>query len=510
MPHATRAPLVLCILDGWGLDRAGPANAIHLANTPLWDRLISNASSCALATSGEAVGLPCGQMGNSEVGHMTMGAGRIFVQDLPRIDSAIRDGSLARRPVLDDFIQRMRQSGGRCHLAGLLSPGGVHSHQNHIAELANIISANGVPVVIHAFLDGRDTPPVSSEEFVAKFLADAPQAQFATVIGRSLAMDRDRRWDRVEKAWHCIVDARGTNDANVNEAISAARDANESDEFVTPRTIGTYQGIRAGDGFLMANFRADRVRQLLCSLLAAEFEAFPRTRMPEFAAAAGMVSYSDDLDRLMPAIFESHHVSMTLGHLVADAGMRQLRIAETEKYAHVTYFFNGGREQVFSGEERILVPSPRVATYDQKPEMSAFEMTGKLVSEIRRQSFDLTVCNFANPDMVGHTGVLPAAIRAVEAVDDCLGQITAAVGDVGGQLVICADHGNIETMRDPQTGNVHTAHTTNPVPLVLYNSNRKLQSGTGGLSDLAPTLLDLMGMKKPAQMTGRSLLAGKI
>jgi len=501
-------PLVLCILDGWGIAPAGPDNAILSARTPVWHSMIDHGPSTTLETSGEAVGLPCGQMGNSEVGHLTMGAGRIVMQDLPRIDNAIADGSLARLPLLDSFVAALKKSGGRCHLMGLLSPGGVHSHQNHMATLANILTTRGITVLVHAFLDGRDTPPSSARGYLARFMADAPHAIIATVSGRYYAMDRDNRWERTELACTTLVSGQGEQAEGADSAIAASYAAGKSDEFMLPTAIAGFAGMADGDGLLMANFRADRARQTLGALLDPAFAGFRRERRPAFAAVAGMVSYSSALDPLLPALFAPQNMEKSLGSLVAKAGLRQLRIAETEKYAHVTYFFNGGEERVFDREERILVPSPRVATYDLKPEMSAAEVTERLVGAIRARSFDVVICNFANPDMVGHTGNFPAALKAVETVDHCLGEIARAVEDAGGLLVVTADHGNIEAMRDPATGEIQTAHTTNPVPLVIAGATRGLALHKGGLADLAPTLLDLLHLEQPAEMTGHSLVEG--
>jgi 2,3-bisphosphoglycerate-independent phosphoglycerate mutase len=497
---------VLCILDGWGLAAAGPDNAILSARTPVWQQMLETCAVAALDTSGEAVGLPCGQMGNSEVGHLTMGAGRIMVQDLPRIDQAINDGSIADKTALTELIASLKASGGRCHMVGLLSPGGVHSHQRHMAALANILANQGITVLVHAFLDGRDTPPSSAREYMQMFLDDAPDATIATVSGRYYAMDRDNRWERVEKAVSAMVGAKAPNCENADEAIARAYADGITDEFVEPVIIGDYDGMQPGDGLLMANFRADRARQLLTALLDPAFDGYVMGQKPEFSGVAGMVSYSNALDRFLPALFDPQVMSKSLGSLVSQAGLTQLRIAETEKYAHVTYFFNGGEEKVFEGEDRIMVPSPKVATYDLKPEMSAQEVTDKLVAAIRSRSFDVVICNFANPDMVGHTGIFEAALKAVETVDASLGRIADAVTDASGHLVVTADHGNIESMRDPKTGGVHTAHTTNPVPLVIVNAAQGLHLEHGGLADLAPTLLDLLKLPQPEEMTGHSLI----
>ncbi len=499
-------PLVLCILDGWGLAKAGPDNAISIAKTPVWHQMLETGASTSLDASGEAVGLPSGQMGNSEVGHLTMGAGRIMVQDLPRIDQAIDDGSIAGKPILTDLIKVLKQSGGRCHLMGLLSPGGVHSHQRHMSALANILSKEGINVLVHAFLDGRDTPPSSGRAYIAAFCNETPDATMATVSGRHFAMDRDNRWERVGKAIDALVDAKGARAQSADEAIAKAYADDVSDEFVEPVVIGDYDGMKAGDGLLMANFRADRARQILTALLDPQFDGYAVARQHDFAAVAGMVCYSNALDPFLPALFEPQNMTKSLGSLVSQAGMKQLRIAETEKYAHVTYFFNGGEEKVFEGEDRILVPSPKIATYDLKPEMSAQEVTDKLIAAIRGRSFNVVICNFANPDMVGHTGVFEAAVKAVETVDVCLGRIAAAVEDANGYLVVTADHGNIETMRDSKSGEVHTAHTTNPVPLVIVNGSQGMKLEHGGFADLAPTLLDLLNLQQPGEMTGHSLI----
>ncbi|HZT50390.1 MAG TPA: 2,3-bisphosphoglycerate-independent phosphoglycerate mutase [Stellaceae bacterium] len=511
MPDRRRPrPVLLCILDGWG-DRPDRAdNAILLARTPNWDAMLRRWPHAHIEASALAVGLPRGQMGNSEVGHMNLGAGRVVMQDLPRIDQAIEAGELARNPALRDFAAALKRSGGTAHLLGLVSPGGVHSHQDHIAALAGVLDGAGAPVAVHAFLDGRDTPPRSALEYLAKF-ADATgglaRTRIATVSGRYYAMDRDKRWDRVERAYRVLVAGEGARAANAKAAVEQSYAQSKSDEFVLPTAIGDYAGMRDGDGVLMGNFRADRVREILTALLDPGFSGFARPRVVRFAAAAGLTEYSVELNRFLATLFPPEELRETLGEVVAEAGLKQLRIAETEKYAHVTFFFNGGREEEFPGETRILVPSPKVATYDQKPEMSAPEVTDKLVAAIDSGTFDLIVCNFANPDMVGHTGDLGAAIKAVETVDASLGRIAAAVERAGGAMLITADHGNVEMMRDEATGQAHTAHTTNPVPVVLVNAPAGVTGlADGRLADLAPTLLALLGLAQPRAMTGRSLL----
>ncbi len=509
---APRRPVVLCVLDGWGL-RAEPAdNAVALAATPVVDRLWAAGPRARLDASGTAVGLPAGQIGNSEVGHMTLGAGRVVFQDLPRIDQAIRDGCFApgRTPALDRLVAALGESGGRCHLMGLVSPGGVHSHQDHMVALARALATAGVPTVIHIFTDGRDVPPRSADRQVAALcdaLAGLDRVSVGTLCGRYYAMDRDRRWDRVERAWRAIVCATGAAAADPAAAIADGYAAGTDDEFIEPHVIAGYQGLADGDGVLMINFRADRVRELLSALLLDDFDDFARPNAPRLAAAVGMAPYSETLDRRMDALFPPRALDRVLGHVVAEAGLTQLRIAETEKYPHVTFFFNGGEERRFPGEERVLVPSPKVATYDLAPEMSAVEVTDRVVAAIAERRFDVVLINYANPDMVGHTGSLTAAIAAVETVDRCLGRLEAAVRDAGGVMLVTADHGNCEVMRDPETGGPHTAHTLEAVPLILVNGPAEVASlADGGLADIAPTLLALLDLAQPAEMTGRSLL----
>ena len=507
-PLLEQKPVVLCILDGWGLRQESLNNAVKTGNTPNWDRMIAESPKSQLRASGLNVGLPDGQMGNSEVGHMTIGSGRVNLQDLPRIDSAIHDGSLDDNPVLLDFIEKMKATGGTCHLMGLLSDGGVHSHQWHLRTLAALLCASGVPVKVHAFLDGRDTAPKSAADLIKRFEVDIRYMScisLATMTGRYWAMDRDKRWKRVEKAYHCLVDARGTRFEKSAEAIKAAYAAKTTDEFIEPVVLGDYDGMKDGDGILMANFRADRAREILTALLDPEFDGFERSRTVDFAAKAGLVDYSDHLRQFMSALFPPVELEDILAEVISEKGLKQLHIAETEKYAHVTFFFNGGREEPFPGEERILINSPDVATYDLQPEMSAPEVTDKLVEAIESGRFDFIVVNYANGDMVGHTGSMKAAVKAVEAVDVCLGRVEDAVRKVGGVMLITADHGNCEKMRsgtDP-----HTAHTLFPVPAVLVNAPDWAKSlHDGGLADLAPTVLQLMGMEIPGAMSGRTLI----
>ena len=501
----TRRPVMLVILDGFGWREESADNAMRQAHKPAFDRLWATCPHAFLRTSSGDVGLPEGQMGNSEVGHLNIGAGRVVMQDLPRIAAAIADGSLATMPALVNLIAALKASGGACHLAGLTSPGGVHSHQDHAVAHARIIAAAGVKVVVHAWLDGRDTPPQSSGDDIARLLAALPPgASIGSVSGRYFAMDRDKRWDRVSRAYAVMVTGEGPRFATAPEAIAAAYATKVTDEFVPPAVIGDYAGMRDGDAMLCFNFRADRVREILGALLDAGFDGFPRPTPPKLAAAVAMTQYSDDLAGRMGTLFAPQVMANLLGQVVSRAGRTQLRMAETEKYPHVTYFLNGGEETPDPGEERIMVPSPKVATYDLQPEMSAPELTDKAVDAINAKKFDMIILNFANADMVGHTGVLSAAIKAVEAVDIGLGRIADAVLAQGGALLVTADHGNCEMMKDPVTGGPHTSHTTNPVPVVLAGVEG-VTLHNGRLADIAPTLLALMGLPQPVEMTGQKL-----
>ncbi len=503
-----RRPVMLVILDGWGWREEAADNAVRQASTPAFDRLWATCPHAFLHTSGKDVGLPDGQMGNSEVGHLNIGAGRLVVQDLPRISQAIAKGEIERAAALRGLIARLKETGGTCHLMGLVSPGGVHSHQDHAAALAKILAAAGVPTVVHAFTDGRDTPPRSAGEYLEKLRAALPDSvPIATVCGRYYAMDRDNRWERVVKAYDALVDASGARFPDAGAVVADAYAHDVSDEFILPAVVGGYGGMRDGDGVLSFNFRADRVREILGALLDPAFSGFERRRRVSFAAAAGMTEYSDKLNAFLATIFPAQSMANVLGEVVAKAGRTQLRIAETEKYPHVTYFLNGGREEPYAGEDRIMVPSPKVATYDLQPEMSAPEVTEKAVAAIGSGKYDLIVLNYANPDMVGHSGLLAAAIKAVETVDTGLGRLAEAIGKAGGALLVTADHGNCEMMRDPKTGGPHTAHTTNPVPVLVVGAGEAALAN-GRLADIAPTLLQLMGLPQPAEMTGVSLLRG--
>jgi 2,3-bisphosphoglycerate-independent phosphoglycerate mutase len=507
MTEQQQRPVMLVILDGWGWRESNADNAVRLAHTPTFDRLWGRGPRAFLTTCGEDVGLPEGQFGNSEVGHLNIGAGRVVMQELPRITRAARDGSLATNADLGALMAAAKARTGVCHLVGLVSPGGVHAHQDHAVALAEILTRAGLEVMIHAITDGRDTPPRSAAGFVAKFEADLPPgARIATLSGRYYAMDRDNRWERVERAYDVMIEGDGPRFASAAEAIQAGYEDDLGDEFLLPAVIGEYAGVVEGDALLAFNFRADRIRQLLTAFLDPAFTGFERPRLPAFSAVAGLTQYSSALDPFMHTLFPQISMDKLLGQVVAAAGRRQLRMAETEKYPHVTYFLNGGVETPNPGEERMMVPSPKVATYDLQPEMSAPELTAKAVAQIDSGAFDLIILNFANPDMVGHTGVLSAAIAAVETVDRGLGEIAAAVARQGGALMVTADHGNCELMRDPETGVPHTAHTLNLVPVVLMGGPAGAELANGRLADIAPTLLALMGLPQPDEMTGANLL----
>ena len=503
-------PVILCILDGWGHRTDPNYNAIVQAETPVWDRLMNTCPNCLLEAAADDVGLPGGQFGNSEVGHMNIGAGRVVFQTLPRIDRAIAGGTFADNPALQNFIAKLRRSGGTCHLMGLISPAGVHAHQDHIATLSRILVREGIPVCIHAFLDGRDTPPESAEHHFARFLKDTRglgHFRIGTLSGRYYAMDRDRRWDRTGLMYEALVKGWGQSTDDPLQAIIDAHKLGISDEFVKPTVVGEYDGMEDGDGVLFANYRADRIRQIVASLVDPDFDGFARDRVVNFAAALGMAEYSKRLNTFMDILFPRVPLEKTLGEVVAAAGIAQLRIAETEKYAHVTFFFNGGEERKFPGEERILIPSPRVATYDLKPEMAAVELTDALVEAVESGRFGFIVVNYANPDMVGHTGILSAAVKAIETIDACLGRLEAAANKAQGMLFITSDHGNAEIMRDPELGQPHTSHTYSTVPAVLVGGPEHVAAlSDGRLADIAPTILTLLGLAPPPEMTGHCLL----
>ncbi|MBW4706888.1 2,3-bisphosphoglycerate-independent phosphoglycerate mutase [Roseobacter sp. YSTF-M11] len=503
----TGKPVVLCILDGWGISDRREGNAPLLATTPTMDRLMATCPNATLTTFGPDVGLPKGQMGNSEVGHTNIGAGRVVAMDLGQIDLAIEEGAFAQNARILAFAETLKSTGGTAHLLGVVSDGGVHGHVSHMIAAARAFDASGVPVVIHALADGRDVPPSSVRKYIAVLQEGLPEAaRVVTLTGRYYAMDRDNRWDRVARAYAAIVSGKGEAAASAEAAIDAAYERDETDEFISPTVIGGYTGAQAGDGVFCLNFRADRAREIMAAIGDPEFDAFDTGKRPQWAALMGMAPYSDQHSAYMSVVYPKPEIVNTLGDWVAQKGLRQYRLAETEKYPHVTFFLNGGEEVSFAGEDRKMPKSPDVATYDLKPEMSAGEVTQALVGAIR-SGYDLIVVNYANPDMVGHTGDLEAAIKACEAVDAGLAQALDALRDVGGAMIVTADHGNCDVMIDPETGGPHTAHTLNPVPVVVVGAPEGATLRNGRLADLAPTVLHLMGIETPSEMTGECLLA---
>ncbi|WP_424991325.1 2,3-bisphosphoglycerate-independent phosphoglycerate mutase [Fluviibacterium sp. S390] len=502
----TPKPVVLCILDGWGANPDRTANAPALADTPTFDRIMASCPTAQLITHGPDVGLPSGQMGNSEVGHTNIGAGRVVAMDLGQIDLAVEDGSFTRTPSLVAFAETLKASGGTAHLMGVISDGGVHGHIDHVVAACRALTDLGVPVALHAITDGRDVPPKSAAGYMAQLSDALPDgATIATVIGRYYAMDRDNRWERIATAYDAMVHARGKAAPDAVTAVTQSYDAGANDEFIPATVIGDFAGARDGDGFFCLNFRADRAREILRAIAQPDFTDFDIGTRPDWAALLGMVEYSDDHNAWFTTVFPKRSIINTLGAWVAKHGRTQFRLAETEKYPHVTFFLNGGKESPEVGEERAMPPSPKVATYDLAPEMSAAEVTAKFVEAIEA-GYDLIVTNYANPDMVGHTGDLDAAKKACEAVDRGLAAVTAALDKAGGAMIVTADHGNCETMVDPETGGPHTAHTINPVPVALVGGPVGARLENGRLADLAPTLLELMGLPQPEEMTGRSLI----
>jgi 2,3-bisphosphoglycerate-independent phosphoglycerate mutase len=517
MTTSNKKPTVLIILDGWGYREETKDNAIANANTPVWDRLWAQSPHTVISASGEDVGLPDGQMGNSEVGHMSLGAGRVIYQNITRIDKAIRDGSFDQNPALTGAIDKAISAGGAVHVFGLLSAGGVHSHEQQIFAAIRLAAARGATrVYLHAFLDGRDTPPRSAGSSLAA--ADALFAELgcgrtATICGRYYAMDRDNRWERIEPAYRMLTE--GVTQHRATSAADGLRDAyarQETDEFVLPTVISNASGDAAvvadNDAVLFMNFRSDRARQLTRAFVDKGFDQFARNIVPRLSAFMTLTEYAADIEA--SCAFAPEKLENVLGDYLAQQNMTQLRIAETEKYAHVTFFFSGGRETLFDGEDRQLIDSPKVATYDLQPQMSAPELTDRLVEAITSGKYDLIVCNYANGDMVGHTGIYDAAVKAVEALDACLGRVEQALLQVGGQALVTADHGNCEQMLDYESGQRHTQHTTELVPLVYIGPKPVSLNAAGGiLADVAPTLLGLMEMPQPAEMTGRNLLLAR-
>ncbi|MBS0186206.1 MAG: 2,3-bisphosphoglycerate-independent phosphoglycerate mutase [Proteobacteria bacterium] len=512
-------PLVLCILDGWGEGEENVYNAINEAKTPNWDAFMKKAFKSSLEASESFVGLPAGQMGNSEVGHLALGSGRVILQSLPRINKAISEKTLSENPALQDLILTLQTNKKACHLMGLFSPGGVHSHMNHLKVLIEILNAQRIPLYLHLFLDGRDTPPTSALGYYEAFfdplfqkLSTDSFVHVATLAGRFYGMDRDKRWPRVEKAFNAIAYGEGVKSSSALETFEISYAEKITDEFIFPTVIGDYSGVQEGDGLLCFNFRADRVIEILEALIVPNFHSFDRKSNLKFSKVVGMTKYSDHLTPWMETLFLPEKVEKTLGEVISKEGLTQLHLAETEKYAHVTFFFNGGREAPFLGEDRILIPSPKVSTYDLKPEMSAYEITEALLEALSKKQYDVYIVNFANADMVGHTGNLQASIQAVEVLDACLGKILKGVQETDSILLITADHGNIEKMEEDDTKAPHTAHTCSPVPCLLMNiplekGIQGLQNGT--LADVAPTILDLMDLPIPNEMTGHSLLIRK-
>ncbi|MDH4872517.1 2,3-bisphosphoglycerate-independent phosphoglycerate mutase [Pseudomonas sp. BN515] len=506
---ATPKPLVLIILDGFGHSDSPEYNAIYAASTPVYDRLRATQPHGLISGSGMDVGLPDGQMGNSEVGHMNLGAGRVVYQDFTRVTKAIRDGDFFTNPEITTAVDKAVAAGKAVHFMGLLSDGGVHSHQDHLVAMAELAAQRGAEkIYLHAFLDGRDTPPKSAESSI-KLLDEAfarlGKGRIASLIGRYFAMDRDNRWDRVEAAYNLITEGKAEfTAATAVEGLAAAYERDESDEFVKATRIGDAVKVEDGDAVIFMNFRADRARELSRAFVEPGFKEFPHQRELKLAGYVMLTQYAASIPA--PSAFKPESLDNVLGEYLAKNGKTQLRIAETEKYAHVTFFFSGGREEPFEGEERILIPSPKVATYDLQPEMSAPEVTDKIVDAIENQRYDVIVVNYANGDMVGHTGVFDAAVKAVECLDGCVGRIVEALDKVGGEALITADHGNVEQMEDEMTGQAHTAHTCEPVPFI-YVGKRPAKIREGGvLADVAPTLLTLMGLPVPAEMTGKTIV----
>ncbi len=508
-------PLVLLILDGWGYTEETESNAIYQAKTPVWDRLWDTYPRTFLRASGAEVGLPTEQMGNSEVGHLNLGSGRVVYQEYTRISRAIRTGSFFTNKTLTASVDLAVKNHSAIHVFGLLSPGGVHSHEEHIHAMLELAVKRGAEkVYLHAFLDGRDTPPKSAEASInrtGQVFERLGKGRLVTLCGRYYAMDRDHRWPRVQQAYDAITLGEADYQAETPEAglrMAYARD--ETDEFVKPTIIrGPDQEavkLEDGDVVVFMNFRSDRARQLTRAFIEEDFDGFERRSWPRLGSFVSLTEYNKEFD--IPVAFPPEKLNNVFGEYISHKGMHQLRIAETEKYAHVTFFFNGGRETVYEGEDRVLVPSPHVPTYDMQPEMSAREVTEKVVAAIRRETnqYDAIICNFANTDMVGHTGNFEAGLKAVETVDGCLGEIIDAAQDVGGEVLITADHGNIEKMQDPKSGQAHTAHTTNLVPFIYVGQRPARMTGVGVLADVAPTMLYLMGLPQPVEMVGHSLV----
>ncbi len=502
-------PLILCILDGFGHSEKKEYNAVYQAKTPVIDELWNAYPHTLLQASGLAVGLPEGQIGNSEVGHTTIGAGKTNYQDLPRISMAIKDKSIREIPELQDLITKLKQNGGRCHLWGLLSDGGIHSHIEHLFGIADILLESDIKVCVHACTDGRDTPPQCAKKYIDEFRKHFNgKLEIATLGGRYYHMDRDKRWERIEKAYNSMVAPKNFC-KSPEEYIDKCYSEGVYDEFLPPVALESYDGIRDGDAFIAFNFRTDRVRQMLSAFLD-EFSGFERVRVPKFATILGVTEYSADFRGKIGVMFKHQESKNTLGEVIASQDLTQLRVAETEKYPHVTFFFNGGIETPFKNENRIMIDSPKVATYDLAPKTSARGVADAVLSELKKKAFDLCVVNFANPDMVGHTGNFNAVVEAIEFVDSCVGEIRSAIHEIDGTLIVTADHGNAEVMYNEKAQQPHTAHTTNPVIFILADNQHKNDklAESGSLQDIAPTILDVMGINKPSEMSGNTLRKG--
>ena len=508
MNEIQKKPIVLCIMDGWGINKNPRNNAVALAETPNVDFLTKTFSYATLDASGEDVGLPSGQVGNSEVGHMNLGSGRVILQTLPKINKAFANNKIEKNKNFQKFLSNHNKNKA-VHLLGLCSDGGVHSHSNHILEMSKLLKKNNCKAYIHIFSDGRDCSPKQLGQQIKKFEMSLPKnTKIVSLIGRYYSMDRDNRWERVKKAFDLIVYGRYERKfSNVSSGLEVAYKNNETDEFISPTLIGDYKGFENGDSLIMVNFRADRVRELLTAILDPKFKEFEKdTNTPILLNNLGMTEYSTELSNFMNSIFVKEKIRDTLGEIISKANLKQLRLAETEKYPHVTFFFNGGEETIYPGETRIMIPSPKISTYDLKPEMSAKKVETELINSIKNRTYDLIIINFANPDMVGHTGDLKAAIKAVETVDTALGNIKDMIIKLDGIMLLTADHGNCEIMFDDIVNLPHTSHTCNKVPLILISKNKIYKLRNGRLADIAPTILELMSLKKPNSMSGKSLL----
>ncbi len=508
MKYKQKKTTVLCIMDGWGINENSQNNAVALAKTPNVDLLTKTFPYSTLDASGEDVGLPTGQVGNSEVGHMNLGSGRVVLQTLPMINKAFANNEIEKNKNFQNFLSNHNRN-KTIHLLGLCSDGGVHSHSNHMIEMSKLFEKNNCKTCVHIFSDGRDCSPKQLGQHVKKFEMFLPKnIKVVSLVGRYYSMDRDNRWERIKKAFDLIVYGKCKRKfSDISKGLEEAYKNNETDEFISPTLIGDYKGFEDGDSLMMVNFRADRVRELLTALLDPKFKEFKKdSNTPILSNNLGMIKYSTELSNFMNSIFVKENITDTLGEVISKANLKQLRLAETEKYPHVTFFFNGGEETVYPGETRIMIPSPKIPTYDLKPEMSAKKVEAKLIASIKNRTYDLIIINFANPDMVGHTGDLKATIRAVETVDKAIGNIKNTIIKHDGVMLLTADHGNCEIMFDNITNLPHTSHTCNKVPLILISKNEEYTLRDGRLADIAPTILELISIKSPKSMNGKSLL----